>query len=128
MMDNVVQLRGSRIFAIAGAQKVISIIRHFTREYASKVELVLQRTDIVLAHDSKRAEELEAEANRLFNEWRDKVIKLGGITKGMWMVDLDNGEGYYCWKYPEAQIEHYHGYRDGFSGRKKLSEINTISH
>lgn len=128
MLGNVVQLRGSRVFAIAEAQQIISIIRHFTREYASKVEQLIQRIDLVLAHDGKRAEELEAEANELFNEWRDKVVKLGGITKGMWMVDLDNGTGYFCWRYPEAKIEYYHGYKDGFSGRKKLSEFTTVTH
>jgi hypothetical protein len=33
------------------------------------------------------------------------------------MADFDNGEGFYCWKYPEIKINHWHGYQDGFSGR-----------
>jgi hypothetical protein len=32
-------------------------------------------------------------------------------------VDFDNGEGYYCWSYPEPAITHYHGYEEGFAGR-----------
>jgi len=35
----------------------------------------------------------------------------------LWLVDFDNGEGYYCWSYPEPAITHYHGYDDGFAGR-----------
>ena len=31
-----------------------------------------------------------------------------------------NGEGYYCWSYPEATIAHFHGYDEGFSGRMKI--------
>ena len=38
-------------------------------------------------------------------------------AKGLWLVDFDNGEGYYCWSYPESSITHYHGYDDGFAGR-----------
>ena len=38
-------------------------------------------------------------------------------AKGLWLVDFDNGEGYYCWSYPEPAITHYHGYDDGFAGR-----------
>jgi hypothetical protein len=35
-------------------------------------------------------------------------------------VDFDNGDGYYCWCYPEHSITHYHGYSDGFAGRMKI--------
>ena len=35
-------------------------------------------------------------------------------------VDFDSGEGYYCWRYPEAAVQHYHGYEDGFAGRMKI--------
>ena len=42
---------------------------------------------------------------------------LGAEPKGLWLVDFDNGVGYYCWCYPEPGITHYHGYSDGFAGR-----------
>ncbi len=42
---------------------------------------------------------------------------LGLEAKGLWLVDFDNGDGYYCWSYPEPAITHYHGYGDGFGGR-----------
>ena len=45
---------------------------------------------------------------------------LGIVVKGLWLVDFDNGEGYYCWKYPEPAIRHYHGYDEGFAGRMKI--------
>jgi hypothetical protein len=35
-------------------------------------------------------------------------------------VDFDNGDGYYCWSYPESAITHYHGYDEGFSGRMSI--------
>ena len=33
--------------------------------------------------------------------WAEAVRALGLEVKGLWLVDFDNGEGYYCWKYPE---------------------------
>jgi len=49
--------------------------------------------------------------------WAEEVRSLGLEAKGLWLVDFDNGEGYYCWSYPESAITHYHGYDDGFAGR-----------
>ena len=45
------------------------------------------------------------------------VQSLGLEAKGLWLVDFDNGEGYYCWSYPEPTIAHYHTYDAGFAGR-----------
>ena len=53
----------------------------------------------------------------IVNGWADEVRALGVEVKGLWLVDFDNGEGYYCWKYPEDTVGHYHGYEEGFAGR-----------
>ena len=45
---------------------------------------------------------------------------MGLEAKGLWLVDFDNGEGYYCWQHPEASLSHYHGYEEGFAGRMKI--------
>jgi hypothetical protein len=54
------------------------------------------------------------------NGWAADVQALGPEVKGLWLVDFDNGHGYYCWCYPEAAILHYHAYEDGFAGRVKI--------
>ena len=28
-------------------------------------------------------------------------------VKGLWLVDFDNGSGYYCWQYPEEGLQFY---------------------
>jgi hypothetical protein len=48
------------------------------------------------------------------------VRALGVEVKGPWLVDFDNGHGYYCWQYPEASVAHYHDYDTGFAGRMKI--------
>ena len=52
--------------------------------------------------------------------WTRDMEILGVVVKGLWLVDFDSGEGYYCWKYPEPAVSHYHGYDDGFPGRIKI--------
>jgi len=59
-------------------------------------------------------------AEPLQKSWADGVMSLGIDVKGLWLVDFDNGSGYYCWQYPEASLQYFHGYEDGFSGRVRL--------
>ena len=33
------------------------------------------------------------------------------------LVDWDSGDGYYCWRFPEAAIAFFHTYDEGFAGR-----------
>ncbi len=46
---------------------------------------------------------------------------MGLEIKGVWLVDFDSGGGYYCWKYPETGLNHFHSYDEGFSGRLPLN-------
>ena len=57
---------------------------------------------------------------RIVQEWADAVMALGIEVKGLWLIDFDNGSGYYCWKHPEESLQYYHGYEEGFGGRVKL--------
>jgi len=65
-------------------------------------------------------ENAAAEHQRVVAEWADSVMGLGIDVKGVWLVDFDNGSGYYCWQYPEESLQYFHGYEDGFRGRVRL--------
>jgi regulator of sirC expression with transglutaminase-like and TPR domain len=65
-------------------------------------------------------EETENERQNVVREWASEILSLGAEIKGLWLVDFDSGAGYYCWKYPEAALEYFHGYEEGFSGRLPL--------
>jgi hypothetical protein len=32
-------------------------------------------------------------------------------------VDFDSGDGYWCWAFPEEDLDHWHDYEGGFSNR-----------
>ncbi len=56
----------------------------------------------------------------IVRDWAQDIVSLGLVIKGLWLVDFDSGAGYYCWKYPEASLEFFHGYDEGFAGRLPL--------
>jgi hypothetical protein len=47
-------------------------------------------------------------------------MEMGIEVKGLWLIDFDNGSGYYCWRYPEESLQFYHSYEDGFRGRMRI--------
>ena len=61
-----------------------------------------------------------SDQQRVVGRWAESVMGLGIDVKGIWLVDFDNGSGYYCWQYPEESLQYFHGYEDGFGGRVKL--------
>lgn len=60
-------------------------------------------------------------AHETFTEWAEAVMAMGIEVKGLWLIDFDNGSGYYCWQHPEPALEYFHGYEEGFGGRVKLN-------
>ncbi len=90
------------------------------------VRLLLQKLETIQDRDSVTAKEAEKEIDSTIRQWQQKIEKLGAKPKGLWLIDFDNGEGYFCWKFPEKKIMFFHGYHDGFSGRKALFSDEEI--
>jgi hypothetical protein len=61
--------------------------------------------------------ELEDARRQVVARWAAEIASLGCVAKGPWLVDWDCGDGYYCWRYPEQALGHFHGYEEGFAGR-----------
>lgn len=70
--------------------------------------------------DGLRPESAREEVDAIVREWAEALIDMGLEVKGLWLVDFDNGAGYYCWRHPEAGLHYYHTYEDGFSGRIRI--------
>ena len=62
----------------------------------------------------------QAEADAIVQAWARDLLARGLEIKGLWLVDFDNGSGYYCWRYPEERLEFYHSYEEGFGGRMRI--------
>ena len=108
-----------RIFTYEEALTLFPEVRALT-ERAVTDAAIIEAQMLALKGAPSRRQELEAEYAGVVRGWAKKLLDRGCEVKGLWLVDFDNGEGYYCWKYPEPTIAFFHDYSSGFAGRTKL--------
>jgi hypothetical protein len=107
------------IFSLDEARQLLPQVKHVTADAVRRVETLASQLH-GLTEDDPDHDSLSAALHAVVDGWADQVHHLGLEAKGPWLVDFDNGNGYYCWSYPEATITHYHGYSDGFDGRLRI--------
>lgn len=115
-------LQDTRVFSLAEAQALFPLVRGITQRAAEALAPV-QRQLKVLPRRSPELQAAEERYQTLVNGWVNKMRRLGLVVKGLWLVDFDTGDGYLCWKYPELKLGHYHGYDEGFAGRRPLADV-----
>ncbi|MFC5650635.1 DUF2203 domain-containing protein [Paenibacillus solisilvae] len=71
-----------------------------------------------------RIEFMRLEADLLIENFNRKGVLLKMITPGLidFPAIVEGKEVLICWKEGEERITHYHGWHDGFNGRKPLPE------
>ncbi len=105
----------TRVFTYAEARDLLREVRRFTAASYEAAEVLAVKLR-ACPDDRAALERLE----RAVRGWFERVEALGLQAKGLWLVDFDNGAGYYCWRWPEADLEFFHGYDDGFNGRVRI--------
>ena len=107
-----------RVFTLEEARELMPQVKAITEpvfELASSLAEELQLSD---DHDNEeRSEELRERLQALVESWADAVRDIGPDVKGLWLVDFDSGDGYWCWSYPEEDLDYWHSYEGGFSSR-----------
>lgn len=114
-----------KIFTLKQVEEILPLVYRVTEEYSKEVKYLMGCVDAVSDKNSLRGMELQDQINDYIQKWQNKIERLGGKPKGLWLADFDFGEGYYCWKFPETEIAYYHGYQDGFTGRR-LIDNNVV--
>ena len=107
------------IFSLEQARALLPQVKHLTADAVRRAEALASQLH-GLAEDDPQHVSLSAVLREVVDGWADEVRALGLEAKGLWLVDFDNGQGYYCWSYPEPTISHYHAYDDGFAGRMSI--------
>ncbi len=97
-----------KIFSYEDASALLPEVQRLTREAVERADALDEST--ATGDDYQR----------IVQEWAEAVMSLGIEVKGLWLVDFDNGSGYYCWHHPEESLQYFHGYDEGFRGRVKL--------
>jgi hypothetical protein len=98
-----------RVFSFEQARALVPAIHRLTETAQERLALL----------DTAQGEPSD-EAEDTVEEWAHAVSALGAEVKGLWLVDFDNGSGYYCWQFPETDLGFYHTYEDGFEARMRI--------
>jgi hypothetical protein len=104
-----------RTFSLSEAAALLPEVRGLTEDAQRRVEALRAKSE-----RGELSARLQAEADAVVEEWTDAMHERGIEVKGLWLIDFDNGSGYYCWVWPETKLEYYHSYEDGFGGRMRI--------
>lgn len=105
-----------RVFTYEEALDTFPQVRDLTRAAIRQIESIVNQVQ-GLEDMANRKAEIEESYDRVVQAWALEVQRVGCEVKGLWLVDWDCGDGYYCWKWPEETIRHFHDYDEGFAGR-----------
>lgn len=111
-----------RIFSLAEAEALFPLVRKITQAAHRELEPVRRNLEAMIP-SNPLIRDVEREYEAIVKRWVAKMERLGLVVKGLWLVDFDTGDGYLCWKFPELKLGHYHGYHEGFTGRRPLREV-----
>ena len=117
---NEISINKKKLFSLTETRDLLPIVKKITRDAVQKSQSFAVQMRLFPQEAPQRIA-VEKKLNRLLNTWASKMLKLGAEVKGLWLIDFDNGEGYYCWHYPEPDIEYYHSYLEGFTNRQKIN-------
>ncbi len=108
-----------RSWTLESARAMLPEVRDRTAQAVPEVEKLLAERE-ALDSGSEQHVDVEARIRVQVGRWARSMEALGLEVKGLWLVDFDNGSGYYCWKWPEVELEYFHGYEEGFAGRVRI--------
>ena len=108
---------GKRIFTYDEALNTFPLVRDLTAAAVRQIEALGSNLSSREDLDARR-EEIEEAREKIVLAWAQELTStIGCEVKGVWLVDWDSGDGYYCWRFPEQSISFFHTYDDGFAGR-----------
>lgn len=111
-----------RVFTLTEAQALFPLVWKLTQAAHHELEPVRRSLESMVPANPQ-IREIEKRYETIVRRWVGKMERLGLVVKGLWLIDFDTGDGYLCWRYPELHIGHYHGYHEGYDGRRPLTQV-----
>ncbi len=121
--SEIITIYRDEVFTLDEAKKLLPVVRKITGFYYDRVNEMIHKLERIDSH-KEQYQIVEQQINTLITTWHEKIQKLGASTKGLWLVDFDSGDGYFCWKYPELELNFWHSYHDGFTNRLPIETWN----
>lgn len=107
-----------RVFTLLEAREILPLVYFITDKHSKEVKKLME---LARREDLDQILSVQDSINQVIEKWQQKMQKLGLNPRGLWLLDMDSGSGYYCWKYPEKEIIYHHEYYEGFMDREKIS-------
>jgi hypothetical protein len=85
--------RPKKVFTYDEAARLLPEVRRITDEAYHAVEEI--------SENAPSAEAAQPAVEAVVTRWANDVMNMGIDVKGLWLIDFDNGSGYYCWHYPK---------------------------
>jgi hypothetical protein len=108
--------RSRRVFSYDEALSLFPLVRERTAAAVREVDELAAALGAVAPAPEEIADP-ESAFRDVVDRWAREVESWGCEVKGLWLVDWDAGDGYFCWRHPEPALAHFHGYDEGFAGR-----------
>lgn len=108
-----------KIWSLEEAQEVFPRIKKITEDFYNKAYKISKLLSENI-YPENEMERMEAEVHEIIRIWNFTMLEFEIDVKGVWLIDFDNGSGYYCWKIGEDDLLYEHSYEDGFAGRKLI--------
>jgi len=112
--------RSRRVFTYDEALSVFPLVRERTAAAVREVDELAAALGAG-APEPEQIADPQGAFRDVVDRWASEVESLGCEVKGLWLVDWDAGDGYFCWRHPEPALAHFHGYDEGFAGRLPIA-------
>ena len=112
----------ARQFSLSEAKQVLPILRKITQASAQELSPCQGQMSNLLDCDP-RQESLREDFEQIVRKWISQVQRLGLRVSGLWEVEFDTGDGYFCWRHPELRLAYFRYYAESFSRRRPIAQV-----
>jgi len=117
----VILLNQRAVFTLDQARHLLPIVVRVTERWHKEAQTLARKFEAT--KDLQQRDQLDRKFRDVVQTWSRQIEALGAEAKSPWLVDFDTGDGrYWCWRFPEVDLQFVHTHASGFAGRTQIAE------
>lgn len=93
------------VHSLDDANRLMPYLQVITHQAAQAVIELAQERDLFESNEVSY-DVCVARIQEVIDVWSERVTEAGASPSGLWSVDIDKGDGYFMWNYPEPSLEY----------------------